>query len=175
MSTDAPAPLDASRDPPGAPESHDPEPHEPFASPLVPRPRPGYRSRARPRDISPAVKAELAAGLLRAAVGLSCLGAATLYMPVHLVTPIFSGVACVMIVTGTYSIWRVGIRERRLRAPTRVLAWALPALTLALFALTFLLGPGAFGPDWADLVDPAGAPGAAPGHSAGTVRFESAR
>lgn len=165
MSTDALHDLDATPGPPvGAARAPSPD------DAIVPRPRPGYRSAPRPREISTAVKAELAAALLRAAVGLACLGAATLYMPVHLVTPIFSGVACVMIVTGTYSIWRVGIRERRLRTPTRALAWALPALTLALFALTWALGPGAFGPDWQDLV---AAPGA--GDAAQTIRFESAR
>lgn len=135
------------------------------SSAIVPRPRPGYRSRRPPPGIAGASKVALVAALLKTGVGLTCLFAAVLFMPIHMVTPVFSGVSCVMIVTGTHSIWRLGIEEPKLRQPTRVLTWLMPALTVGVFLLMWILGPGALGPDWT---------AAPPPEFDGTVRFESA-
>lgn len=152
----------------------DRDPREPGGEPtdaldvsaaIVPRPRPGFRSK-KPPGISSRVKSELIAAVLRSAVGVVCLAAATLYMPVHKVTPILTGVSLVMIVTGTYSVWRVGVSERRLRSPTRVLAWLIPSAALAVLLAMVFLGPGAFGPSWEALASP-------PGYD-GTVRLQSA-
>lgn len=132
---------------------------------IVPGPRPGYRTPRPVADITTHTKAALAAALMRAGVGLVCLAAAALYMPVHQVTPLLSGVAIVMIVTGTYSVWRVGIVERRLRRPTRVLAWLIPGLTLLLLAMMGILGPGSLGPEWRGPTAPV---------FDGTIRLESA-
>lgn len=137
---------------------------EAVTSPIVPRPRPGYRSR--PEGVPTRTKAALVAAVMRALIGVVSLATAVLYLPVHMVTPILSGVSVVMIVTGTYSVWRVGVAEPRLRQPTRVLAWVMPALTVLVFVVMAVLGAGSLGPDW-------GALGGAP-EGDGTVRFESA-
>ena len=133
-------------------------------SPIVPRPRPGYRSQ--PQGIAPRVKAELIAATLRALIGVVALATAILYLPTHMVTPILSGVSVIMVVTGTYSVWRVGIAERRLRGITRALSWVMPALVVLVFVLMAIVGPGGLGPDWSEL-------GGRPSDE-GTVRFESA-
>lgn len=132
-------------------------------SPIVPRPRPGYKSR--PQGIPTRTKAELVAAVMRALIGVVSLATAVLYVPTHMVTPILSGVSVIMVVTGTYSVWRVGVAEPRLRHLTRPLTWAIPALAVAVFVAMLVVGPGALGPDWSDL---AGEPA-----YDGTVRFES--
>lgn len=132
---------------------------------FVPRPRPGFKSRGTSQGVAGASKVALLAALLKSGVGLTCLSAAVLYMPIHMVTPIFSGVSCIMIVTGTHSIWRLGIDVPGLRRPTRLLTWLIPGLAVLIFLLMWVLGPGALGPDW-------DAP--LPAEFDGTVRFQSA-
>lgn len=148
---------------PPSPES--PPLHEEEMSSIVPRPRPGFKSRRAPAGVAGSTKIALVAALLKTGVGLTCLFAAVLFMPIHMITPIFSGVSCVMIVTGTHSVWRLGVDEPRLRRITRFLTWLIPGLVVAIFLLMWILGPGAFGPDW-------GAP--IPSEFDGTVRFQSA-
>lgn len=140
--------------------SHDEE----EMSSIVPRPRPGFKSRRGPTGVAGSTKIALVAALLKTGVGLTCLFAAVLFMPIHMITPIFSGVSCVMIVTGTHSIWRLGVDEPRLRPTTRFLTWMIPGLVVFIFLLMWILGPGAFGPDWAAPV---------PADFDGTVRFQS--
>lgn len=150
--------------PPPPPENQPTDAME-EASSIVPRPRPGFKSRRAPTGIPGSTKVGLVAALLKTGVGLTCLFAAVLFMPIHMITPVFSGVSCVMIVTGTHSIWRLGVDEPRLRRTTRFLTWLIPGLVVLIFLLMWILGPGAFGPDWAAPV---------PAEFDGTVRFQSA-
>lgn len=114
---------------------------------IAPKPRPGYKS----PDLAPSEKLPMIAHIARGIVGLVCLAAATLYMPASFVTPVLSGVSCVMIVTGALGAWRVGRRDPSLKTISRFTVWALPIATVVIFVLVAVVGAGGFGPDWSQL------------------------
>jgi hypothetical protein len=119
-------------------------------SSIAPRPRPGFKSRPEKADLN--AKGHLIATTLRGLVGVVCLAVSLLYMPPGMVTPILSGISCLMIVTGAYGAWQVGRKEPLLQPFCRVSYWTVPLLGLLLFVLMLILGPGAFGPNWQEIV-----------------------
>jgi hypothetical protein len=113
--------------------------------------------RKKPIDpgVSTHLKAQFVASAFKAAIGGVCLVVPLLWLPAHIATPIISGVAILMLVSGAYTAWRVGVADRRLKTWARVVIWSAVVVTLGAFAATAILGPGAFAPSWQDL---AGAP-----------------
>jgi hypothetical protein len=111
---------------------------------IAPRSRPGYRS---PRP-APSQKMALIAHVTRGLVGVVCLGAAVLYLPVHFITPVLSGVSFVMIVTGALGAWRCGRADPQIARIAQISTWGLPILSGLVFILMAIFGAGGLGPDW---------------------------
>ncbi|MCP4499870.1 MAG: hypothetical protein GY822_07900 [Deltaproteobacteria bacterium] len=110
-------------------------------------------SEVREFPISHHDNAQLLATFARGGVGVLFIVVSMLFLPIHMLTPIMSGMGVLMVVTGSYGAWRVGQNEPRLRSLTRVFVYGLPILGILGFTVSFILGPGAFAPDIRDLVD----------------------
>lgn len=119
-------------------------------SSIVPRPRPGFKTR-RP-EVSAHLKAAFFAAAFKSSVGVFCLATSVLYLPAHKVTPILSGVSLMMLVLGCHALWKVGRDEPRLARYTRPLLWAFPLASLLVFGLMLLVGPGGLGPTWQEIL-----------------------
>jgi hypothetical protein len=118
--------------------------HDPDAPEIDLAPRP--RRRAPPT--SSLDRAGFIAGILRAGLGVLGLFGSTLYLPVHMATPVLSGVSILMMVTGCTTVWRVTRDEARVRPVARVLAVVCALATVVIVGLTAILGAGAFGPNF---------------------------
>lgn len=117
----------------------------------VPRPRPGFESRDEP-EVSWQERAALVATAARAVVGVLCLGVSALYLPTGFFTPVLMGVSVMMAVTGSYSAWQFARQVPQLRFYAQLVWWGAPIACVIIFALLWILGPGAFGPDWSRMV-----------------------
>lgn len=129
---------------------------------IAPRPRPGFRSRREP-EVDPYEKARLFAGLTRAVLGCVGFFASLLYLPIHMVTPVLSGVSLLMMVTGSTSVWRAVRGAPQLKVLPRAVALLCAAVALVTVVLTMIVGAGALGP-LKDLPRPS--------RDDGAVRFE---
>ena len=117
---------------------------------IAPKPmKPGPIKRAPPREAMPIFP--LVTAVIRGLLGVVCLGAALLYLPIHFSTPVLSGVSVLMCVTGANSCWRVGRQDERIRATARLFVWGIPICMCLVFVVMFIVGPGGFGPDWYSL------------------------
>jgi len=94
----------------------------------------------------------LVAASMRATVGLVFVAVAVLYFPIQLWTPIMSGVGILMVVNGCLGVWKVGRDRPPLRVVTRALIWGFSLACVGIFALMSVVGAGAFGPDWHEMV-----------------------
>jgi len=116
----------------------------------VPRPRPGFQSRDEP-EVSWSERAALVATATRALVGVLCLFVAALYLPPSMVTPVLMGVSVLMIVSGAYSAWQLVRRVPTFRFYGQLVWWGTPIAAVIIFVLLFVMGGGAFGPNWSKM------------------------
>jgi hypothetical protein len=118
---------------------------------LKPRPRPRRRPQLPDSGISPQLKMQFVASVVRSGLGVVGLLVALLWLPAHMVTPIISGVSVLMVVSGAYTAWRTGVADHRLKRWAQVLIWTAVVATLGAFALNLILGPGAFAPTFEEM------------------------
>jgi len=97
-------------------------------------------------------RAALLAAVARGGVGVLFVVVSMLFLPIHMLTPIMSGMGVLMTVTGSYACWRVGRAEPRMMPLARVFVWGLPLLCVAGFVYAFIVGPGAYSVAIEDLV-----------------------
>lgn len=136
---------------------------------IVPRPRPGYRSRTTSWSQTMAAWSPVAAGVLRAGAGVIAYVASLLTLPLHHATPFLIGVSLVMLVGGCTSVLKQSRDDVRLRGFGRTFTIASAVLVLVATGIALKLGPGAFAPKLSAPPAPR-----APAHSDGTVTFEPA-
>lgn len=104
---------------------------------IAPRPRAGFRSRDED-ELDTQVKAAFFAALSRGFVGVICLFVSLLTLPIHMVTPMLSGVAIMMVVSAAYSTWRVGVVEPRLRRWTTRFVYGFPIVSVVIVLVAWL-------------------------------------
>lgn len=138
----------------GASEANPPVRHaysQPAArSSVSPRARPGYASREIAVDNND--RARLLAAIARACIGLLFVVVALHFLPIHMITPIMTGMGVLMVVTGAYAAWLVGRAEPRLALIAKTVVWGVPLLTVVALGLTMVVGAGTFSPAIQDLV-----------------------
>lgn len=130
-----------------------PRPKHAYATPAVRSrlsPGPGLKTRVVPIDVND--HARLLAATARSLVGLLFVIVALHFLPIHMITPIMTGMAILMVVTGSYAAWQVGRREPRLMAIARVIVWGAPILTIGALIATTIFGAGMFSPAMRDLI-----------------------
>jgi uncharacterized membrane protein HdeD (DUF308 family) len=88
----------------------------------------------------------VAAGVLRATVGIVMFAASLLTLPSTLATPFLTGVSLVMLIGGVASVMRHCRDDERLRAFGRYFPIVVAALAGAAVVATLVAGPGAFAP-----------------------------
>lgn len=139
------------------------------AADIVPRPRPGYRSRTTSWSQTMAAWSPVAAGVLRAGAGVLAYVGSLLTLPLHHATPFLIGVSLVMLVGGCTSVLKQSRDDVRLRGFGRTFTIASALVVLVATGIALKLGPGAFAPKLSAPPAPR-----APAHSDGTVTFEPA-
>ena len=144
-----------------SPPDQDPD----LDDPIVPRPRAGYRTPSKPAwSQTVAAWSPIAAGVMRAGLGVIAYIASLLTLPLHHATPFLIGVSLVMLVGGCTSVLKVGRQDPRLGGFARGFTIATALLVLVATGIGMYLGPGAFAPQLS-------AP-PAPKADDGTIRFE---
>jgi len=114
---------------------------------IAPKSRPaGPIRRAPPAPSLPIFP--LVAGAVRGLLGVVCLAAAVLYLPIHFSTPVLSGVSVLMCVSGSHTCWKVGRSDPRIQPVAKFLVWGIPIAVVLVFIAMMTLGAGYFGPDW---------------------------
>ena len=116
----------------------------------MPTPRAGFKTRVVPVDVND--HARLLAAVARALVGVLFIVVALHFLPIHLITPIMTGMGILMVVTGSYAAWQVGRGEPRLAKITRIVVWGAPIIAVLAIVLTTIFGPGKFSPQMTDLI-----------------------
>ncbi len=130
-----------------------PKPRHAYATPAVRSrlsPGPGLKTRVVPIDVND--HARLLAATARSLVGLLFVIVALHFLPIHMITPIMTGMGVLMVVTGSYAAWQVGRREPRLMGIARVIVWGTPILTIGALVATTIFGAGMFSPAMRDLI-----------------------
>jgi hypothetical protein len=115
-------------------------------SALAPRARAGFTSRD--DGVPTETYVAFIAAAVRAGVGALFVFMATLWLPVHMMTPILTGMGILMIANGLLATWRLGRESRGLRAASRVFLYGIPVLVVVNFVILSVLGPSSLGPDW---------------------------
>jgi hypothetical protein len=91
--------------------------------------------------------APVAAGVLRAGVGLVAFAASLLVLPVHPATPFLTGVGLVMLVGGVFAVMKFCKDEPTLTTFGRGFPLVCVLLVVAVFVVVGVEGVGAFAPD----------------------------
>lgn len=123
------------------------------AAPLsayAPRPRAGFTSRD--DDEIPTERwVSFIAAALRACIGALFVFMAMLYLPVHMMTPILTGMGILMVANGLLATWKLGRTAPRMAMFAKILVYGVPALVVLMFVALGVLGPASLGPDWSAL------------------------
>jgi hypothetical protein len=118
-------------------------------SALAPRARKGFVSSD--DGVPTEAYVSFIAAALRASIGALFVFMATLWLPVHMMTPILTGMGILMIANGLLATWRQARETPRLKAASRVFLYGVPFLVIVDFVLLGILGPSSIGPDWSAL------------------------
>jgi hypothetical protein len=118
-------------------------------SAVTPRPRAGFTSGD--DEVPTETYVSFVAAALRAGIGAAFVFMAMLWLPVHMMTPILTGMGVLMVANGLLSTWRLGRTTARLQVVARVFVYGIPSLVVLMFVALAVLGPSSLGPDWSAL------------------------